>query len=591
MGAFRLSRFRKSIFARFAIAFISVGLIPLMVLSFFSLNTFGNYMERYSINNFEQMVTYAEKNTSDLYTKYNNISKLMYTYGQQAGFGQFAKLISGHSAQNDYQTTITVDDFLQTVIATDVHIRSAAFVFEDGSYQDMNRGGGQIDFRFNFPTEDWSEEMALNPNNLVVFPSHQQTYYPGSRKLVLTFARNLLDVVTSSGLDGKVVGTIYMDVTLDAVDEIFQQLKIDQKDGLYVTNQEGRIIYSNKTERIGELFRASDSKDYHYVQRDMENSGWSIIGEVNKQQLFSKINEIKRTIAIVIGLCIVSLVVVATWFSNKLSNPIRTIIRHMSRVESGNFATQVEVQTADEIGMLARGFNKMTDRLQSYIDEVYVAQIKQKQAELSALKSQIRPHYLYNTLEVIRMSAVANDDEEVGDMILSLSKQLKYVLDYGDELVTIYDELSNIEQYYKLMLIRYGEHRLAIDCRIDGDLLDCQIPKLSIQPLVENAIYHGIMPKQGKGTIRITAEVVENQIILTVDDDGIGMDEQRLACVMTKLAGNAPEDAASGGIGIKNVNDRLQALYGNEYGLEISSTALVGTSVRMILPYIKEMDK
>ncbi|WP_236013216.1 cache domain-containing sensor histidine kinase [Paenibacillus glycanilyticus] len=550
-------------------------------------------MERYTINNFEQMVTYAEKNTSDLYTKYNNISKLMYTYGQQDSYGQFSKVVAGHSREDDYQTIAAVDNFLQTVIATDVHIRSAAFVFADGTYQDMSRVGGQIDFRFPFPSEEWSKQMTLNPKQLVVFPTHQQDYYPNSGKQVLTFARNLIDVVNTSGLEGKSVGTIYIDVTLDALDEIFKQLKIDQNDGLYVTEQDGRIIYSNRFDRIGELFQASDSKVYHYVSRELENSGsgWSIVGEVNKKQLFSKINEIKRTIAIVVGLCIVSLVVVAMWFSKNLSNPIRTIIRHMSQVESGNFDNQVEVRTADEIGMLARGFNKMTDRLQSYIEEVYVAQIKQKQAELYALKSQIRPHYLYNTLEVIRMSAVANDDEEVGDMILSLSKQLKYVLDYGDEMVTLRDEKSNIEQYFKLMVLRYGEHRLAIDFRIDRDLLDCKMPKLSIQPLVENAVYHGIMPKQGKGTIRIAAEVERSHLVITVDDDGIGMDEQRLDWLRAKLAGQIEEEASSGGIGVKNVNDRIHALYGNDYGLQLSSTAHIGTSVRMIIPLHKEMDK
>ena len=160
------------------------------------------------------------------------------------------------------------------------------------------------------------------------------------------------------------------------------------------------------------------------------------------------------------GLCIVSLILVAIWFSRRFSKPIRSITSEMAKVESGNFDTQVTVQTADELGLLSRGFNKMVVRLQSYIDEVYVAQIKQKHAELNALKSQIRPHYLYNTLEVIRMSAVANDDNEVGDMILSLSHQLKYVLDYGQETVALQEEKTNIEQYFRLMELRYGEHRL-----------------------------------------------------------------------------------------------------------------------------------
>ncbi len=590
LNTLRFSRLRKSIFAKFAFSFITVGLIPLLVLSFFALNTFGNYMERYSINSFEQMVLYAGKNVDDFYTKYNNISKLMYTFGQQGSYGQFGRLLAEQSTPKDYQLTATVDDFLHTVVATDVHIRSAAFVFPDGSYQDVSRDGSRIDFRSQFPPSDWGGTLARNPKQLIMFPTHHQDYYPGSGTQVLTFARNLIDVVGSPGLDGNVVGSLYVDISLSAFDEIFQYLTISQKDGMYVMDESGRILYSNKHDAIGQMFQpVADSEEYHYVQHLMPNSAWSVVGEVNKDELFGRINAIKSTIAIVIGLCILSLVIVAVWFSNNLSNPIRTIIRHMARVESGNFDTQVQVRSADEIGMLARGFNKMTDRLQSYIDEVYVAQIKQKQAELTALKSQIRPHYLYNTLEVIRMSAVANDDEEVADMIIALSRQLKYVLDYGEETVTLLEEKTNIEQYYRLMELRYGEHRLAMDMRIDGETLGCLLPKLTLQPLVENAIYHGIMPKTGKGTIRITTEAEEERLIITVDDDGTGMTEERLERLREKLKGHPPaEPSGGGGIGVKNVHDRITALYGPEYGIKINSTPNIGTSVRVILPYQKE---
>lgn len=586
MNTFKLNRLRKSIFAKFAFSFIIVGLIPLLVVSFFSLNTFGNYMERYSINNFEQMVMNAGNNVDDLYKKYNNISKLMYSYGQQGGFGQLAKRIGEGDASNTGVIT-AVDDLLETVIATDVHIRSAAFVFPDGTYRDMNRIGGSIDFRSNFPSTEWRQSLEEQRNQLVMIPTHHQDYYVNAGTTVLTFARNLIDVVSSDSLEGKVVGSLYMDVTLDAFEDIFDRLTIDQHDGMYVVDQNGWILFSNKEDRIGQSFHASSSDEYQYVTQNLTNAGLRVIGEVNKDELFSKLNGIKSTIAFVIVLSTISLIIVAVWFSNNLSNPIRIIIRHMTKVESGDFDTQVQVRTPDEIGMLARGFNKMTDRLKSYIDEVYVAQIKQKQAELTALKSQIRPHYLYNTLEVIRMSAVANDDDEVADMILALSRQLKYVLDYGEETVSLQDEKANIEQYYKLMELRYGEHRLGMDIRIHGDLLGCPIPKLSIQPLVENAIYHGIMLKAGKGTIRLTADIEKDMLVITVDDDGIGMDKDKLEQLIGKLQGTtaAPQESGNGGIGIKNVHDRITALYGPEYGVRINSTPNIGTSIRLHLPY------
>ncbi|WP_231594427.1 sensor histidine kinase [Paenibacillus algorifonticola] len=585
LNAFKLNRLRKSIFAKFALSFIIAGLVPLLAVSFFSLNTFGNYMERYSINNFEQMVMNAGNNVDALYTKYNTISKLMYSYGQQEGYGQLAKRLAEGAPDNDYQIIASVDELLQTVVATDVHIRSAVFVFPDGSYRDMNRTGSRIDFRYAFPLPEWKTALIENPNQLVMMPTHHQDYYLNSGTTVLTFARNLIDVVGSAGLDGKVAGSLYMDIALDAFEEIFQRLTIDSHDGMYVVDENGWILFSNKKERIGQSFQTSASNEHQYVIQNLPNSGWHVIGEVNKEELLSKINGTKSTITIVILLSIISLVIVAVWFSNNLSNPIRVIIQHMAKVESGDFDTRVQIRSPNEIGMLARGFNRMSDRLKSYIDEVFVAQIKQKQAELTALKSQIRPHYLYNTLEVIRMSAVANDDDEVADMILALSRQLKYVLDYGEETVTLLDEKTNIEQYFKLMELRYGEHRLAMDIRIKGELLGCQLPKLSIQPLVENAIYHGIMPKTSKGTIRISAEMAKGRLVITVDDDGIGMDSEKLEQLRGKLQGNIPLEQGNGGIGIKNVHDRLAALYGAEYGVHINSTQNIGTSIRLYLPY------
>jgi two-component system, sensor histidine kinase YesM len=584
MHAFKLNRLRKSIFARFAFSFIIVGLIPLLAVSFFSLNTFGNYMERYSMNNFEQMVMNAGNNVDDIYNKYNNISKLMYSYGQPGGYGQLAKRM-GRGSTNDNEIIAAADDLLQTVIATDVHIRSAAFVFPDGSYRDMNRIGGSINLRSSFPLPAWRVALLEQPNQLVVIPTHHQDYYLSSGTTVLTFGRNLIDVVSNASLEGKVVGSLYIDITLDAFEDIFNRLTIDQHDGMYVVDQNGWILYSNKDERIGQSFRPSDSDQYQYVTQQLPNAGWRVIGELNKDELLSKLNGIKGTIASVILLSTLSLILVAVWFSNNLSNPIRVIIRHMTKVESGDFDTQVQVRTPDEIGMLARGFNKMTVRLKSYIDEVYVAQIKQKQAELTALKSQIRPHYLYNTLEVIRMSAVANDDDDVADMILALSRQLKYVLDYGEETVSLQDEKANIEQYFKLMELRYGEHRLGMNIRINGELLGCSVPKLSIQPLVENAIYHGIMPKTSKGTIRLTANAEQDMLIITVDDDGIGMDEDKLELLRARLQGATLQESGNGGIGIKNVHDRITALYGPDYGVHINSTPNIGTSIRLHLPY------
>lgn len=582
-------RLHKNIFAKFSLSFISVGLIPLLVLSYFSLSTFSGYMERFAVNNFEQMILFASRNVDDMYAKYNNISKLMYSYGVAGKYGQLGEAIADQNNSGDIRLSTTIDDFLRTALYTDRHLQSVFFVLPNGTYQSLSKENKSLDYRFQYPEEEWSEVTRENRSALSFFPSHLESYYLGSTDKVMTFGRNLTDVLGSPGIEGRLVGTLYMDVGMGAFDEMFQQMILSPMDFVYVVDQNNTIMYSNHRELIGEKYSAQNSDDYLHLQQENVNVKWRIVGEFYKEEMFHKVKQIMQTIMIVIGLCMFSLIGVAIWFSRRFSNPIRSITREMAKVESGNFDTQVTVRTDDELGMLSRGFNKMVVRLQNYIDEVYVAQIKQKQAELNALKSQIRPHYLYNTLEVIRMSAVANDDQEVGDMILSLSHQLKYVLDYGEETVPLQNEKFNVEQYFRLMEFRYGEQKLAMDFRFEGDVLNAYIPKLSLQPLVENAVYHGIMPKAGKGTIRIVAEkLTEKRLSLTVDDDGVGMDEETLQRVRLKLAGSSPAEANGNSIGLKNVHDRIAALYGAEYGIEIVSSKNLGTSVRMVIPLREE---
>ncbi|MFC0211913.1 sensor histidine kinase [Paenibacillus chartarius] len=587
MAVTTFSRMRKSIFAKFTFSFIAAGLIPLLLISYFSLNTFSSYVERNAVNNYEQMFLYAGKNLDDMNTKYNNISKIMYSYGVDGVYSQLGQAIAAQAGSGDVRLQSTIDDFLRTILYTDKHLTNVFFVTTDGRLQHLNKENKTFDIGYSYPEPGWAKKLD-NERALVFFPTHPETYFLRSDQLVMTYARNLTDVLGSEGLNAKQVGTFYMDVSMSAFDEIFQQMVLNPKDYVYVMDNGGIVLYSNHRELIGKPYAPLHSDEHIQIEHTTEGTDWKVRGDFYKADMFKHIEQIKNTLFVVIAGCIVSLIMVAILFSNRLSGPIRSISQQMGKIESGNFNTQVTVRTTDEIGLLARSFNKMVVRLQSYIDEVYIAQIKQKQAELSALKSQIRPHYLYNTLEAIRMSAVANDDNEVGDMILSLSHQLKYVLDYGQETVPLAEEKANIDQYFMLMQYRYGEHRLSMDFRFEAELLALPVPKLSIQPLVENAIYHGIMPKAGKGTIRITAELESaDKLRITVDDDGVGIPPEQLRRVKSKLSGDTPAETG-GSIGLKNVHDRLVTLYGPEYGIEINSTQSIGTSVRMVIPIGRE---
>ena len=215
----------------------------------------------------------------------------------------------------------------------------------------------------------------------------------------------------------------------------------------------------------------------------------------------------------------------------------------------------------------------------------YLSKIKQTEAELNALKSQIYPHFLYNTLEVIRMTAVGRNDQMVADMIEALSDQIRYVIGTVNDLVPLGREVDILTKYIYLLNCRFSDKvTFSYNC---AHLENQLIPKLILQPIVENAFIHGIKPMDGPGHIQLMAEQNENRITLTVMDNGVGMDEAALNKLYTLLDSDQPghkENYEWASIGLKNVHDRLRYLYGSDYGISLYSTPGVGTVVKATIP-------
>ncbi|MBB6733318.1 cache domain-containing sensor histidine kinase [Cohnella zeiphila] len=577
-----MRRWSHSLFVRFSAAFLLVGLLPLIALSVFSLRTFTTHVERNTVNNLDQMVYYMGSNLDNLYSKYNEVTKLMYlrtTDGSNLGAGNSVSVsVNEHERINQ----MSIDDFLTTVMYSDSYIRNVFFVrASDGKLYSQNRDNKAL-LPNRLPLTGWLGPVKDNPRQLALFPTHDESYYAGSARKVMTVGRNLID---TSGTDlsvPKVVGTLFFDVDASVFDDLFHELNLGPKDELYVVDGSGFVFYSNRGDSGKQIADGADSRaDMLTFSQDIPFLNGKVIVRASKGDLYERLTSTRTAVLIAIGICSAVLIGMGVWFSRRLSSPIRSVIRMMARVESGNLDVQPLPGGLDEVGRLSHGFNRMVERLRTFIEEAYVAEIKQKQTELNALKSQIRPHYLYNTLEVIRMNAVASDADEVGDMILSLSKQLKYVIDYGEDLVSLRRELDHLRNYFDIIKVRY-ENRVGLECETD-DAVDPEwlIPKLSLQPIVENAVQHGILPNGGKGTVRLTVRKAEERVVLTVSDDGVGLSPAALEKLESRLNEPSP---VSRSIGMKNVHERIRTMYGPEYGLSIGSRPSLGTSVRMILP-------
>ncbi len=265
------------------------------------------------------------------------------------------------------------------------------------------------------------------------------------------------------------------------------------------------------------------------------------------------------------------------------SKKVQRIIRSMGRIGAGDLSTRIEMPGEDELQQIAQRINAMCERLETYIDKVYTSEIRQKNAELALLQSQINPHFLYNTLESIRMKAYSMGAEDVGKMIYSLSVMFRSLVKKST-IVTVREEIEICSMYLDLFRIRY-EGQLQIGISVAEEAADCRMVKLLVQPVVENYILHGFRPLDEDNRIEVRAEAAAGRLKIAVEDNGTGIAPERLAEIRLMLEGGAPApDKEHRSIGLINVHERIRMNYGEEYGVSVESTEGTGTTVRMVLP-------
>ncbi|WP_339233748.1 sensor histidine kinase [Paenibacillus sp. FSL R5-0517] len=575
---------RYSVFLKFSAAFIIAGLTPLFLQSFYSYQTFTSHVERYAQDNLKQMVMYMSYNINDALEQYDDTTQLMYT-GRYKGFVQGANIKQTYQVnQLEQINAIPIDTFLETLLYSDNYIASVFFARQsDNKIFYQTRSTREL-LENQLPVPTWSQAMQENPTKVAFFVTHSVPYFAGFNENVFTIGRNLIDTSGEPTATPKVLGTLFIDVKASRIGQLFAEIQLNDKDNLFVLDGQEQVFFSNRDPE-NDAMPVTESMDDHTMEftESVAALNGNMVVQISKERLYEQLTSTRSSFIFTIAFSVFVLMIMGIWFSRRLSTPIRKLIRQMVIVESGNLDTRVDIQGKDELGRLGKGFNRMVERLRNYIDDAFVAEIKQKQTELNALKSQIRPHYLYNTLEVIRMNAVDKDALEVGDMIASLSHQLKYVIDYGEEWVTLREELDHLTDYFYIIEVRF-ERRYRLNVHVaDNVPLSTAMLKLSLQPFVENAIEHGLHP-QGRGTVEVSISRSENHLIITISDDGVGMDESRYTEVMHLLNSR---DQSTVHVGMKNVQKRIRSLCGTEYGLSIASKLHIGTSITLELP-IKE---
>lgn len=283
-----------------------------------------------------------------------------------------------------------------------------------------------------------------------------------------------------------------------------------------------------------------------------------------------------------IGFSIVVIVmIVTTYVLSSITKPVHELSEATKKIAGGDFSTRVTVGTKDEIGTLADSVNEMTAHLEDFVEKIKEDERKMRHTELRLLQEQINPHFLYNTLDTIVWLVEGNAPDKAVNMVVSLSDFFRIVLSKGKDIITLKEEEQHIRSYLEIQQVRYRDI-LEYDIQIPEELYQYKILKLTLQPLVENSLYHGIKTKRGKGTIFVTGRLEKDKIYLDVKDTGVGMGEAELASLRSKIS--KPCKETDSGFGLANVNERIRMNYGSEYGMTIHSKLGEGTWVQVVIP-------
>ncbi len=400
-------------------------------------------------------------------------------------------------------------------------------------------------------------------------------------------------------LTGEVIGFINILIDASAVESIINEAHLGDTGSFFIETESGESLFKSSNISTGRYaisnwrqvkekesgFISNHSGNIFTVFDTLETTGWKIIAQVPSKELMQDANDIRTLIIVSVAFSIIFTITLYFFITSKLIRPIRNLKDKMKLASRGDLSVMVSHESSDEIADLGESFNAMIIKIKTLLEKSIEEQKQINIAELKSLQSQINPHFLYNTLDNIIWMAESNKSSEVIEMTKALSNFFRITLSKGKDLITIKEEFEHIHNYLIIQEIRYRD-RLEVSINCNEEILNFPILKLTLQPLIENAIYHGIKNKREKGLIIVNGDLDEDKNIrIDIIDNGIGIKEDDLREIQQKLSSGVPLEKNNGGYGMFNVHQRIRLYYeGKEFGLSINSTYGLGTHIRLTIP-------
>ena len=487
----------KSIRTTILLSYVLVVMVSVAVFAMVALN----YTEKTVLENAEeystQLITQANRDI-DSYMKYlRNTSILIssnadvhdYLFGVNKDTGETAQTVERIIAQ------------FQTILDTRNDIVNIGIIGENGRYL-INQGALKINENVSLKDVEWVQKAQNSQGLTTISSSHVQNVVDGRYEWVVTLSRGLRNKITK-----EVEGVFFVDLNYSSISELCDSISYGNRGYVYILDEQGNLIYHPqqqllysglKNEKIEEVL---SSKDNSFVTEDGKlycmskslETGWTVVGVAYVSELLKDSRETGRIYVVSAGLIMLAAMALAVFLSREITKPIKRLSNSMREVEKGNFENVLlDVQGENEIDRLSANFNMMTTEIKHLMEQNVEDQRQKRKSELMALQAQINPHFLYNTLDSIIWMAEWGKNKEVVLMTSSLAKLLRQSISNQNELVKVEDEVEYTRSYLTIQKMRYKD-KLEYDILVEPEILNYKVAKLILQPLVENAIYHGIM--------------------------------------------------------------------------------------------------
>lgn len=486
------------------------------------------------------------------------------------------------------ENTAELEEKLSSVTYVQSDIYAVTLYGENGEIISCSGSGGTLKEKI-VSDESFNKELFENSNGVILTAPHIQTLFKNEYPWVVTIAEKTEKPVFS--------GTyIAIDFKFSEIAKYIDSVGVGRQGYCFITDKNGNIVYHPqqqmlfsgiKTENSGQFNGKPDGilngKDVIYTLKTTENGEWrtaavTYTGELKAERR----TQIITSVLITFLTCALVLFAVLMVYSNIVNKPVKALIKEIRRFEkeADGFEFKGGTDTVTELKVISDSFRHMTVKISELMDRVRREETELRKTELKALQAQINPHFLYNTLDSIQWMCEQGRTEDASKMVSSLARLFRISISRGHELITIRDEMRHAESYLIIQSYRYKD-QFTYSFEVDPELYDCLCNKITVQPLIENAIYHGLDRSVDEGEIKILVKKApddENDILITVSDNGIGMTEEQCKAILKK------ERSDSSGIGVKNVNDRLKIYFGEKYGITVESELDVGTTVTVRIP-------